>query len=172
MGASQIPFEDKIDKMKRVFLVCFLLSLFFFKVTEARAQNKLVEVTFQQVDSLLEIEQKPVVVFLYTDWCKYCHSMKATVFTDSTVIDYLNENFYFVWFDAESEEDVTFAGNTFHFKPNGNKNGVHELAAQLGTIDGKLSYPTLSALNGQYELVFQYGGVLFKEELMAVLRSL
>lgn len=158
--------------MKKVFLLSFLLSLFFFKRNHAYAQNKLVEVTFEQVDSLIEIEQKPVIIFLYTDWCKYCHSMKETAFTDSTVIDYLNENFYFVRFNAESEKDITFAGNTFHFKPNGNENGVHELAIQLGTIDGKLSYPALSALNEQYELVFQYGGVLYKEELIAVLKAL
>jgi len=168
----QVPQFGKFDKMKKVLLVSFLLSLMLFKVQRANAQNELMEVTFQEADSLLKIENKPIVVFLYTDWCKYCHSMKASVFSDSTVIDYLNENFYVVWFNGESNQDVSFAGKTFQFKPNGNGSGVHELAVQLGTIDGQLNYPTLSVLNEKYEIVFQYGGVLYKDELMAVLESL
>jgi thioredoxin-related protein len=158
--------------MKKVLLFSFLLFLTLFNRQQANAQNELLEVTFEEADSLLQIENKPVLVFLYTDWCKYCHSMKATVFNDSTVIKYLNGNFYLVWFNAESNEPVSFAGKTFYYQPNGSETGVHDLAAQLGTIDGKLNYPTLSVLNEKYEILFQNGGVLYKEELMAVLESI
>ena len=74
--------------------------------------------------------------------------------------------------DAEGEEDITYRGHTFRFRPTGRNTGVHELAEQLGTIDGQLNYPTLVALNTSNEIVFQYGGLMDAKELLAVLEAL
>jgi len=48
---------------------------------------------------------------------------------------------------------------------------VHELAKQLGTINGKLNYPALVVLNAKNEIVFQYDGYLNAEELEAILKE-
>ena len=128
--------------------------------------------SFKTLDSLNAEEARPTVVFLHTDWCKVCHRMEATTFANEAVIEQLNSQFHFVSMDAEGKDDITYRGHTFRFRPTGRNTGVHELAEQLGTIDGQLNYPTLVALNTSNEIVFQYGGLMDAKELLAVLEAL
>ena len=151
-----------------VFLTVFITI--FFSVNNSHAQLQTIE--FDQLDSLHVMEQKYALVFIHTDWCKYCDQMKNTTFKNDSVIDVLNNNFYFIDLNAESTEDIYYGGHTFRYKPTGVNTGVHELAEQLGTIDGKMNYPTISIINTQNEIVFQYGGLLKTDELLAVLKKL
>lgn len=116
--------------------------------------------TFEEVDSLQSVAARPIVVFIQADWCKYCKIMENTTLQDPTIIKVLQEKFYFISFDGEEERDILFREHTFRFKPRGQGTGVHELAEQLGTIDGQLSYPTICILNEKEEIVFQYTGFL------------
>ncbi len=127
---------------------------------------------FNELDSLNEHEKKSVVVFIHTDWCKYCLQMEHTTFANDSIAAVLNRHFYFVKLDAETHDSIRYGGHTFRFKPNGANTGIHELAEQLGTIDGKLVYPTLAILNDRNEVVFKYAGLLTSEELLAGLRQL
>ena len=111
------------------------------------SHGQLKHVRFESLDSLQRQAPRTIVVFLHTDWCKYCHTMKNTTFKDQKVELLLNDHFYFVSFDGESEEDVEFLGRTFKYKSTGKNTGVHELAEQLGTKNGTLNYPTLTFLN-------------------------
>jgi thioredoxin-related protein len=98
--------------------------------------------------------------------------MENTTFSDDSLINKLNQHFYFVKLDAETSDSITYSGHTFKFRPTGANTGVHELAEQLGTIDGKLNYPTLTILNRSNEIVFQYSGVLEADALLAGLNKL
>ncbi|MDN5202805.1 thioredoxin fold domain-containing protein [Fulvivirgaceae bacterium BMA10] len=128
--------------------------------------------SFADIDSLNRVEKREVVVFIHTDWCKYCHKMQSTTFKNDKVIALLNDHFYFISLNAETKQDITYQGYTFKFKPTGGNTGVHEIAEQLGTIEGKLNYPTISILNEKNEIVFQYDGLMKSNELSAVLNEL
>lgn len=43
------------------------------------------------------------------------------------------------------------------------------MAEQLGSINGQLSYPTLSVLNTDREIVYQHGGFLSAKQLLSIL---
>jgi thioredoxin-related protein len=120
--------------------------------------------SFQQVEEKQIIEPKNIIVFIYTDWCKYCKLMENTTFRNKEIIEKLNQESYFIRLNAEEKNDILFAGKTFHYKPTGTNTGVHELAEELGTIRGKLSYPTLVILNSNNEIIFQYNGYLKTSE--------
>lgn len=126
---------------------------------------------FEQVDSLQKIEKRHVVVFIYTDWCKFCRTMEHTTFGNNEVVSTLNKHFYFVSLDAEQKQDISFNGNTFRYKPSGANTGIHELAVELGTIDGQVSYPGLCILNPGYEIIFNYNQFLSAGDLLTVLRK-
>jgi thiol:disulfide interchange protein len=49
-------------------------------------------------------EGKPVLVFLYTDWCTYCKQMDGKTFSDPNVIDELGRKF--VWLRLNAETDA------------------------------------------------------------------
>lgn len=123
-----------------------------------KAQVKAVEL--EQLSMLQKVDVKPVLVFIQTDWCKYCNQMKQTLKKDQLSTELLNKKFHVVFFNAEERRTISFAGREFNFKPTGTNTGVHELAEALGTIEGSLSYPTLCFLNKKNEIIYQYGGYL------------
>jgi thioredoxin-related protein len=146
-------------------LVCF-----FWAMSQSFAQLNLAQ--FEQIDSLQKVEKRHVIVFIHTDWCKYCKAMHNKTFKNETVTKIINEKFYFVDFDAEEKRKIIFNNTTFHFKPNGANSGIHELAIELATIDKQISYPTLCVLNYKNEIVFQYNGFLNAKDLNAILQKL
>lgn len=128
--------------------------------------------TFEQIDGLQRLETRPIVIFIHTDWCKYCQNMKNTTFQNEQIIEILNKQFYFVDLNGEEKRSITFQNHTFHYKPTGHNTGVHALAAALGTIDGTLSYPALCILNQHNEIIFQYNAFLDAKTLQKILDAL
>lgn len=127
--------------------------------------------SFEEIDSLQQVNPKNILVFIHTDWCKYCQSMKHSTFVDDEIIDIVNDSFRFVHFNAEEKKEIVFHGRRFKYKPTGSNTGVHELAEQLGRQNNKLSYPSLCILNTNYEIIFQYDQFISAVELLSVLRA-
>lgn len=134
-------------------------------------QAQLTQYEFADIDSLQALKPRPVAVFLHAPWCKFCQNMKQTTFVDREVIQLLNEEFYFISFDGEQEENVLFRGHTFRFERTGRTSGIHQLAKAVGTIDKKVVYPTLALLDSNLEIVFQHQGYLNSHELTSVLMN-
>ena len=127
---------------------------------------------FQQIDDLQKNEKRSTVVFIHTDWCKYCKLMQQTTFKNKNIIKLLNEQFYFIDFNAEEKLSITFNAKTFKYKPTGSNTGIHELAEQLATVDSKISYPTLCFLNPNNEIIFQYNEFINVKNLIILLQQL
>lgn len=149
--------------------VVFFLS-FLFAVTSSYSQCKVY--TFNKVDSLQKVNPKNVVVFIHTDWCKYCEKMKQITFNNDSIANLLNNNYYFISFDAEHKEPITFNNHTYSFKATGIKTGVHELALALGSKNKKISYPTTCILNQNLEIIFSYDQYLNSTQLIEILNKL
>jgi thioredoxin-related protein len=127
---------------------------------------------FEQIDSLQKIEKRTVLVFIHTDWCKYCQTMENTTFENVKIIEQINEQFYFVTLNAEEKRNIVFNNHVFKYKPTGANTGTHELAEQLGRVESKVAYPTLCFLNTDNEIIFQYPQYINHAELMAILTRL
>lgn len=115
---------------------------------------------------------KNMVIFIHTDWCRYCKAMQNTTFANVKVQELLKANFYFTELDGEEKENITFADIVFHYRPTGLKTGFHELAAALATIEGRISYPTIVILNPNKEIIFQYNGFMTASEFLGVLTEI
>jgi thioredoxin-related protein len=111
--------------------------------------------SFEQIDSLQQIQKRKVIVFIHTDWCKYCQAMKNSTFKSKTIIAQLNSEFYFIDFHAEQKRTIRFNNKTFNYKSNGSSSGINELAIQLGTVNNQLTYPIICVLNPENEIIFQ-----------------
>ncbi|MEJ7675553.1 MAG: thioredoxin family protein [Chitinophagaceae bacterium] len=118
-----------------------MILIFGSILLPALSFSQIKQYQFEQIDSLQKTEKKIVVVFIHTNWCKYCEAMKHTTFKNKELINTLNKNFYFINLDAEEKRSIAFNNNTFHYKPTGNQTGINELAEQLGDINGKVSFP-------------------------------
>ena len=148
----------------------FILVLFFGITSNGFCQLK--SRTFEAIDSLQQIQKRKIVVFIHTDWCQFCQRMKNTTFKNQEIIDKLNSDFYFIDFNAEEKKEVTFNNQLFKYQPTGNNVGVHELALQLGTINGQIVYPVLCVLNEKNEIILQYNNYLNSTSFKLLLEKL
>lgn len=128
--------------------------------------------SFEEVERLSIEKPKPIVIFIHTSWCKYCKIMENTTFKNQEVASVLNEKFYFVLLDAGTKNDITFNKYTFQFKPTGPNTGIHELAASIATIDGQLTYPTITILDSSYSILFQKQSYLKAKDLISILEKI
>ncbi|MBW4361193.1 thioredoxin family protein [Flavobacterium taihuense] len=148
----------------------YMLLIFFWAIPNGFAQLK--TYSFEQIDSLQTIQKRKVIMFIHTDWCKYCQAMKNSTFKNKEVIKNLNENFYLVSLNAEEKRAITFKSRKFIFKTYGNTAGINELAHELATINNQTSYPTICILNAQNDIVFQQSNYLPTKDFLIVLEKL
>ena len=146
--------------------------LIFFLCAIPPGFSQLKTYSFEEVELLSKENPKPIVVFTHTNWCKYCKIMENTSFKDQKIIAALNENFYFISFDAETKEDILYNNHIFQFQPNGTNTGIHELATALATIDNQVAYPTLTILEYDKSIVFQQASLLSAKALLVILDKL
>jgi thioredoxin-related protein len=148
----------------------YILLIFFWVIPNGFAQLK--TYSFEQMDSLQAIQKRKVIVFIHTDWCKYCQAMKNSTFKNKEVIINLNENFYFISLNAEEKRTINFNSKKFSFNNNGNTSGIHELAYELANFNNQTIYPTICILNAQSEIIFQQSNYLPSKDFLVVLEKL
>jgi len=142
-----------------------IFSLFYFFTFNVIGQTQ--QVAFEDLKALQVKDSKPVAILVMTSWCKYCHAMKNTMLRNKSISQLLNDKFYVVFLNAEEKKDILFAGRIFKHKA-----GVHELARELTTINGKISYPSFCILNHKNEIIYQKGGFLSPDAMMFILKKI
>jgi thioredoxin-related protein len=72
-------------------------------------EKKPTEIIWQDssFNNLLEMRtEQPIMLEFYTDWCNWCKKLEAETFTDSRVIEYVNQNFTSKRINGEVEEGI------------------------------------------------------------------
>ena len=126
-------------------------------------------ITFSTLEKKMQEQEKPIVVFLHTNWCNYCALMEKKTFSNATVQEALKDKVYFVSFDAESKEKIQFQGKAFEYRKKGLQSGVHELAEALTSQN---AYPALVILNKNYEIIYQHYAYVGPKEMLQLLKAL
>jgi len=159
---------------KIIFAVCCLaltfgLMAFKFIPTTETTTSPPAQVnwyTWEDAVAANTVYKKKFYIDIYTDWCGPCKYMDRTTFSDPQVVNYLNEHFYPIKFNAERKEPLTHNGVTHVFMPYQNR-GYHQFAASL--MDGKLSYPTSVFLSEDLTLEQRISGALTPIKMHKVL---
>lgn len=104
-------------------------------------------VSFEEAIKKNEENPKKLFIDLYTDWCTWCLKMEKATFENPVIAQYINENFYPVKLDAETQRNINFKGKDFVFRPDEGTTGrgVHEIAIFL--TRGRLNYPSVIFLD-------------------------
>jgi len=127
---------------------------------------------FEELEEKIRENPKPLLIFIRTDWCKYCAMQEHITFRDSEIVAYLNEHYYCLDLNGEMKEEINFLNRSYGYTSTGAGTGQHELAAFLGKKEGVLSYPTTVILSKNFEIIARESGFLDKDRLIANLRKL
>jgi hypothetical protein len=73
--------------------------------------------------------------------------------------------------NGEEKRDITFFGRTFNYKPSGANTGIHELAKELASLDGNVSYPTTIILNSNLEINLQISDYISGKNMLLILKK-
>lgn len=128
------------------------------------AQPKLTK--WEELEELLMENPKPIVVFLYTDWCNYCALMERKTWREEKVAALLDKQYYFISFHAEQRAAVVFGSHTYRFKARGIKSGTHELAKILS--DNEV-YPTMVILDENLQILYKHQAYIRPQEMWGIL---
>lgn len=97
--------------------------------------------------------------------------MKKTTFKNKEVIKTLNESFWFIELNAEEKRTIRFNGQSYSFKPTGNNIGIHELGERLGSIEDRISFPTICFLNPDRNILFKYDQFISASNLVKLIEE-
>ena len=104
---------------------------------------------------------KKILMDVYTVWCGPCKLMDKKTFSNTDLINYVNDHYYAVKFNGEGNETINFYGNIFS-NPNydvsrkNTRNSTHQFAQFLG-VKG---YPTTIFLSESGDLITPVVGYL------------
>ena len=93
--------------------------------------------------------------------------MEATTFTHPAIAKILNEDYYAVRFDAETNDTINFAGQKF-INEGTRSRSPHQLAVAL--LQGKMSYPSIAYLNEKNQLLTAVPGYYTADRLEPLLK--
>ena len=152
--------------MKPLFPYLLVLSLVIVLPGRPCAQSAIQWEEFPEAIQRAQLENKKILIEVYTQWCGWCKVMDQKTFHHPEVVDYINDRYVAVRFDAEDQSDIQFKGNTYSFVKKG-RNGYHELAAEL--MRGRLSYPTIVFLDEQLNVIQPIPGYQNPQDFQMIL---
>jgi thioredoxin-related protein len=100
--------------------------------------------SFKELDKLQKKKPKKVLVNITTGFCNSCKVMSRTTFLDSAVAKIINEKYYMVEFNVESNDTIEFKGEKF-IKSVINNFPLHSLSLKL--TDNRFSLPATCILD-------------------------
>lgn len=143
--------------MKKIALFLMLVPCFYLSQMKTG--------TFSELESLQKESPRPVVIHLYTDWCTVCKIEFFRLNKDKDLVKMMNENFYFINFEAEKTRDkIRFQGQEFEYLSNGSS-GIHEIALALSKNKNQPVYPLWIFLDKNQNLVYYQEGQLTPEKM-------
>lgn len=122
-------------------LLAFVISLVvmaFSSPKEVGVEGKINWLTLEEAYALNLNEPRKIFVDVYTDWCGWCKRMDKETFANADIAAYVNENYYAVKLDAESDRS---------FELEGQKMTERQVAQQFGVK----SFPTIVLIHEDFQ---------------------
>ena len=158
--------------MKKLLLILLCLPMIGFGQSISNNINWL---DLNEAERLSEKSNKNMLLFFYRENCDFCEKMKSQTFTDSTVINLINENFFPVMLNGKSKTRITYNKKEFkNDKPNPEDQPYfHNLFKELVDMkEGNYYWPTIVIVNGEHKKIIQGSGFWPKEQTLRNLKKI
>ena len=149
-----------------------LLLLLLFSTASIYAQDKIMWMSMNDALEAQKDEPKKIIMDVYTTWCGPCKLLDKNTFSNKDVIQFINENYYPVKFNAEGPEEITFEDFKYtnpNYQPERKgRNATHFFADAL-RIPG---YPSLVFFEENGKLIQAVPGYKTPKELEIYLKMI
>jgi len=154
--------------MKKLILLFVILS-----IQSINAQKEITWMNFEELENSLKMENKPVLLYFYTDWCVYCKKMEKNAFKNPEFVSELNEKFYAVKMNAESKDVVKFDGQIFtNEQAKSKRNGIHQIPLLLANRKDKpISFPVIMVLDQNFRVKKKSHEYLTSDQLKKLIKG-
>jgi thioredoxin-related protein len=102
-------------------------------------------------------EKKPVLIDVYTDWCRWCKVMDSKTYAKQEVADFVSRRFIAVKMNGESRKKVTYQGAKYEER---------ELAMKLGAR----GFPSTVFLDPEGVRIGSQPGYIQADDFLRMLR--
>lgn len=147
------------------------IALFIFCGSQFLSAQEIKWMSLNEAIAAQQKKPKKIFMDIYTNWCGPCQMLDKKTFHDKDVVDYVNENFYAVKFNAEGNDMINYKGQKFEnpsydpAKKNA-RNSMHQFAGALQIR----SYPTMMFFDEQANPIFPVSGYLKPSQLELYLK--
>lgn len=165
--------RKKIHTIKSCWLFMVIMLLLIMKPNGyviAQQEKEMQKIKWVQTDTLnknLPKGDKIYLVFLYTDWCKWCKRFEKEVLDNSVVSNRINEFYYPVKINAESKTTIYLNNQSFEYDPIAKVNLI-----TTALLDSDISYPSTVILDKNYEIIQKIQGYIKLEEFIKIISSI
>lgn len=167
--ATYTNIDINMTIINRIAAFCVIAS--FATHIHAQTTSKINWIGFEEAMRLNATEQKPIIVDMYTTWCGFCRKLDAETFSDPRIIQFINEHYYAVKFDAETTDSIKYKDSVYYnmrigaFNEDGSpaKGKSHSLAEIL--LSGRMAYPTLVYMIPDKDIVAPVPGYVTPEKI-------
>lgn len=160
-----------MNLLRKTYLTGILLLLF---ALSSRAQEREISwISFEQLEDSLAVKPKKVLISFYTDWCVYCKKMDAAAFQDPEVVSTLQEQYYAVKMNAESQDTIVFDGVRYINRQIGKKrNPTHEIPLLLASRENNpFSLPAIVLLDERFMITSRHFEYLSPQQMKKILET-
>lgn len=123
--------------------------------------------SLKEASELCVKNNKPIFIYLHTDWCQSCKVEKGIVFKNSVIANLLNDNFYLVDFNAASQDTVYLFGQELTGNGIGNP---HKLTRAI--LQQSFKFPAFVFVNSKRQKINEVHGFLTAFQLERILNYL
>ncbi len=128
------------------------------------------QITFDQFNSDYIKEPKPILIYFSTEWCSYCMLQKKQVQDNIQLLQLLNDQFYYLEVNAESNKNITFLNQIYYPKAENSKDKTHSFFEEFIQPHQQFSFPFWVLLSDKLIIEFYHSGLIKDQQLLLLLK--
>jgi len=154
----------------KTFLIISMLLLSQFSFSQKEDVQWL---SFPELEKALSETPKKTLVHFYADWCAYCKKMEQVVYTKTAIHSELQDKYYAVKFNVESQDTIAFGGKTFLNNNIGKKRlAYHQIPEFLaGRPNQALELPAIVILDKNFNIEQRFYRYIPPKEMLSILKD-
>jgi len=136
----------------------------YFQISLVENLSSVIWLSLPEATELAPKNDKMILINVFTEWAGWSKLMDKNTYSNKRIIRYINENFYAVRLNAETDESIPFNNLTYKGDPNGS---YHTLAYSL--LEGNMDFPSTVFLDENLTVLLVVPGYMNARRMEVVL---